>query len=67
MSVKQRREREKENLRQGILDAAREMFAEEGYKNVSMRKVAEKSNILQRRFTFISKSDAGFTNRISDC
>jgi AcrR family transcriptional regulator len=42
MAVKRRREREKENLRQEILDAAREMFAEEGYKNVSMRKIAEK-------------------------
>ena len=42
MSVKQRREREKENLRQAILDAAREMFADEGYANVSMRKIANK-------------------------
>lgn len=42
MAVKQRREREKENLRQEILDAAREMFASEGYKNVSMRKIADK-------------------------
>lgn len=42
MSVKLRREREKENLRQEILDAAREMFATEGYKNVSMRKIADK-------------------------
>ena len=42
MSVKERREREKEELRQGILDAARELFATEGYENVSMRKIAEK-------------------------
>jgi AcrR family transcriptional regulator len=42
MSVKQRREREKENLRQLILDTAREMFAEEGYASVSMRKIADK-------------------------
>ena len=42
MGVKSRREREKENLRQEILDAAREMFANEGYQNVSMRKIAEK-------------------------
>ncbi len=42
MSVNQRREREKENLRQVILDAAREMFADEGYANVSMRKIADK-------------------------
>ena len=42
MTVKQRREREKENLRQMILDTAREMFAEEGYSSVSMRKIADK-------------------------
>lgn len=41
MSVKQRRQREKENLRQLILDTAREMFAEEGYASVSMRKIAD--------------------------
>lgn len=33
---------EKPNLRQEILDAAREMFVEEGYANVSMRKIADK-------------------------
>src|SRR4030095_10928297 len=42
MGSKQRREREKEALRQDILDAARELFLNEGYENVSMRRVAEK-------------------------
>ena len=42
MGVKERKERQKENLRQEILDAASEMFATEGYANVSMRKVADK-------------------------
>jgi AcrR family transcriptional regulator len=42
MGTKQRREREKEALRQDILDAARELFVKEGYDNVSMRRVAEK-------------------------
>jgi AcrR family transcriptional regulator len=32
----------KTNLRQEILDAAREMFVNEGYANVSMRKIADK-------------------------
>lgn len=41
MGLKERREREKENLRQEILDAASEMFATEGYANVSMRKIAD--------------------------
>jgi AcrR family transcriptional regulator len=42
LSVKERRAREKEELRQEILDAARELFAKEGYENVSMRKIARK-------------------------
>lgn len=41
MGLKERRERERENLRQEILDAASKMFATEGYANVSMRKLAE--------------------------
>lgn len=42
MGIKERRKRQKENLRQVILDAARELFAREGYQNVSMRKIADK-------------------------
>ena len=42
MGVKERRAREKELLRQQILSAARELFVDEGYENVSMRKIANK-------------------------
>ena len=42
MGVKERREREKLETRDLILDAARELFVSEGYDGVSMRKVAEK-------------------------
>ncbi|MBK7992037.1 MAG: TetR/AcrR family transcriptional regulator [Blastocatellia bacterium] len=42
MGIKERRERQKEFLRQEILEAARELFVKEGYENVSMRKIAEK-------------------------
>jgi AcrR family transcriptional regulator len=42
MGVKERKERSKENLRQAILDAAREMFVQEEFVNVSMRKIANK-------------------------
>ncbi len=41
MGVKERREREKLEIRDKILDAARELFISEGYEGVSMRKVAE--------------------------
>lgn len=42
MGTKERREREREELRAKILDAARELFAEEGYEAVTMRKIAER-------------------------
>jgi AcrR family transcriptional regulator len=42
MGVKERRQREKSETRDKILDAARELFITEGYDGVSMRKVAEK-------------------------
>jgi AcrR family transcriptional regulator len=42
MGIAERRERQKENLRQVIIDAASELFAQEGYQNVSMRKIADK-------------------------
>jgi AcrR family transcriptional regulator len=40
--VKERREREKQKLRQEILDAARDLFVRDGYENVSMRRIADK-------------------------
>jgi AcrR family transcriptional regulator len=42
MGVKERREREKSETRDKILDAARELFVSKGYEGVSMRGVAEK-------------------------
>jgi AcrR family transcriptional regulator len=42
VSVKERRQREKQELRQEILEAARELFVQEGYEHVSMRKIADK-------------------------
>ncbi|HVP54789.1 MAG TPA: TetR/AcrR family transcriptional regulator [Candidatus Eisenbacteria bacterium] len=42
MGVKERREREKVETREKILEAARELFMAEGYDGVSMRKIADK-------------------------
>ena len=42
MGIEERRAREREQLRQQILLAARELFVNEGYENVSMRKIANK-------------------------
>jgi AcrR family transcriptional regulator len=42
MNATLRRERHKQELRRVILDAAREIFAREGYESFSMRRLAEK-------------------------
>ena len=42
MGVAQRKAREKEELKQQMLDAARELFVRDGYESVSMRKIANK-------------------------
>lgn len=42
MGIKERQERERESVRQAILCAARELFVDEGYRNVSLRKIAER-------------------------
>ena len=42
MGSKQRRARQKEGLREEILDAARTLFVREGYESVSIRKIADK-------------------------
>ena len=42
MGIKERQERDREEVRRSILDAARDLFVAEGYRNVSIRKIAEK-------------------------
>ncbi len=42
MGIKQRREREKQEVRQSILTAAREIALQEGWQAVTIRKVAER-------------------------
>src|SRR5215472_17383687 len=42
MGIQERREREKQEVRKKILDAARELFAREGYEAVTMRRIADK-------------------------
>ena len=41
MGITERREREREEIRSQILDAARELFDTEGYEHVTMRRIAE--------------------------
>jgi AcrR family transcriptional regulator len=42
MGIKERQDRERLAVRQAILDAARDLFITEGYRNVSIRKIAER-------------------------
>lgn len=42
MGIKERQERDREQVRRAILDAARDLFESEGYANVSIRKIAER-------------------------
>jgi AcrR family transcriptional regulator len=42
LGIRERREREKAEIREKILDAARELFVNEGYEAVSMRKIADR-------------------------
>jgi AcrR family transcriptional regulator len=42
MGRKERHERDRSRVRQAILTAARELFVAEGYRNVSMRKIADR-------------------------
>jgi AcrR family transcriptional regulator len=42
MGVKERQERDRQAVREAILNAARELFLTEGFRNVSMRKIAER-------------------------
>lgn len=42
MGIKDRQDRERRAVRQSILDAARDLFVSEGYRNVSIRKIAER-------------------------
>ncbi len=42
MGIQERKERHRGQLRQEILDVTGELFAEGGYENVSMRKIAER-------------------------
>ena len=42
MGVKERKERQKVEMQEAILDAALKLFSDEGYDNVTMRKIANK-------------------------
>jgi len=42
MGIKERQDRERQAVRESILEAARDLFVSEGYRHVSIRKIAER-------------------------
>lgn len=66
MGIQERRARQKENLRQEILDAAREMFVEQGYGSVSMRKIAERIEYSPTTIYLYFKDKADLFNHLCE-
>ena len=66
MGSKQRREREKEGLREVILDAARTLFVKEGYESVSIRKIADKIEYAPGTIYLYFRDKAEILNRICE-
>lgn len=42
MGISERKDRERRQMREAVLDAAMKLFVEEGYENVSIRRIAER-------------------------
>lgn len=66
MGTKERRARQKANIREEILDAARTLFVKEGYENVSMRKIAEKIEYAPGTIYLYFKDKAEILERLCD-
>jgi AcrR family transcriptional regulator len=66
MSVKDRRAREKANIREEILDAARTLFVKQGYDHVSIRKIAEKIEYAPGTIYLYFRDKAEILERLSD-
>jgi AcrR family transcriptional regulator len=66
MGVQERRARQKENIREEILDAARTLFVKEGYEHVSMRKIAEKIEYAPGTIYLYFRDKAEILERICD-
>jgi AcrR family transcriptional regulator len=62
MGIRERQDRERQAVRQAILDAARDLFVSEGYRNVSIRKIAERIEYSPAAIYsyFLSKDDIFF-------
>lgn len=66
MGVQERRARQKENIREEILDAARTLFVKEGYEHVSIRKIAEKIEYAPGTIYLYFRDKAEILERLCD-
>jgi AcrR family transcriptional regulator len=66
MGVQERRARQKENVREEILDAARALFVKDGYEHVSIRKIAEKIEYAPGTIYLYFRDKAEILDRICD-
>lgn len=67
MGPKERREREREEIRTRILDAARELFASEGVESVTMRRIADRIEYSPTAIYFHFRDKDALLAELCDC
>jgi AcrR family transcriptional regulator len=67
LGPKERREREREEIRGRILDAARELFVAEGVESVTMRRIAEKIEYSATAIYFHFRDKEALLAELCDC
>lgn len=67
MGPRERREREREEIRGRILDAARELFASEGVESVTMRRIAERIEYSPTAIYFHFRDKDALLAELCDC
>lgn len=67
MGPRERREREREEIRTRILDAARELFATEGVESVTMRRIAERIEYSPTAIYFHFRDKESLLAELCDC
>jgi AcrR family transcriptional regulator len=67
LGPRERREREREEIREKILDAARELFANEGVESVTMRRIAERIEYSPTAIYFHFKDKEALLSELCAC
>jgi AcrR family transcriptional regulator len=67
LGPKERREREREEIRTRILDAARELFANEGVESVTMRRIADRIEYSPTAIYFHFRDKEALLAELCDC